>query len=126
MKRTNSSNANKTNIRLLYRGLSPRALWQTLIEEHMSKLQHLAQIASARIILQRNRQSKPAFHVSATLEVPGPDFHAAASDYTLRAALLKVAGNLRRQMQSRKARQVARRKSKSAFGLLHRSIPSMP
>jgi len=125
MKVTNSSNANGTNICLLYRGLNPRALWQNLVEDHVSKLQHLARIACARIILQRSRQSKPAFHVSATLEVPGPDFHATASDYTLRAAILKVASNLRRQMQSRKARQLARRKSKTPFGLLRHSTPSM-
>ena len=125
MKLKNSNNASSTNIRLLYRGLNPRALWQKFIEVQVSKLQHLARIASAQITLQRSGQYKPAFHVSAILEVPGPDFHAAASDYTLRAAILKVVNNLRRQMQSRKARQVARRKSKTPFGLLRRSTPSM-
>jgi len=52
-------------------------------------------------------------------QVPGPDFHAEASDYTLQAALLKVIDNLRRQMQSRKNRQLDRRKNNSKLGLLH-------
>ena len=55
----------------------------------------------------------------ATLEVPGPDYHAEAWDYTLQAALLKVVENLRRQMRSRKNRQLERRKNSSKLGLLH-------
>jgi len=57
--------------------------------------------------------------VFATLEVPGPAYHAEARDYTLQAALLKVIDNLRRQMQSRKNRQLERRKNSSKLGLLH-------
>jgi len=126
MKQTNSNNANRTNICLHYLGLKPGALWHNLVEAQVSKLQHLASIASARILLHRSRQSKPAFSVSATLEVPGPDFHAAASDYTLRAAILKVVDNLQRQMKSRKARQLARRKNNARFNLLNRSTLSTP
>ena len=102
------------NISLQYRGLSPRAVWQRLIESQIRKLQHLASIASARITLERQRQGKRAFRLFAILEVPGPDFHAEASDYTVQAALLKVLNNLRRQIQSRKNRQMNRRKQLSA------------
>jgi len=126
MKQTNSNNGNRTNICLHYLGLKPAALWHNLVEAQVSRLQHLASIASARIHLQRSRQSKPAFSVSATLEVPGPDFHAAASDYTLRAAILKVVDNLQRQMKSRKARQLARRKNNTRFSLLNHSTFSTP
>ena len=113
MKQNNASDRNKTKINLIYRGLSPRMLWQRLVELQILKLQHFASIASAKITLERQSRSNPVFRVLAVLEVPGPDFHAEASDFTVRAALMKVAGNLRRQMQSRKNRQLARRKNKS-------------
>src|ERR1051325_45631 len=107
------------NINLCYRGLNARATWRGLVEAQIRKLQDLASIARARITLERQRQSKPAFRVFATLEVPGPDFHAEARDYTLHAALLKVIDNLRRQMQARKNHQLERRKNHAKLGLLH-------
>jgi ribosome-associated translation inhibitor RaiA len=80
----------------------------------------LASIASAKFTLEREFHGKPLFRVLATLEVPGPDYHAEATDYTLRAAVLKVIENLRRQMQSRKNRQINRRKTKIRGGLVGR------
>ena len=117
----NTIDGNRTSISLVYRGLNSGALWRTLVEGHIRKLQHLASIAAARISLERQHQSKQAFRVLAVLEVPGPDFHAEASDCTLRAALLKVANNLRRQMQSRKDRQLNRRKNKARRALFGHS-----
>jgi len=119
MKLNNVNNGSELKINLAYRGLNPRAFWRRAVEMHVQKLQDLAAILSARITLERQREVKPAFRVFATLEVPGPDFHAEATDYTLQAALLKVIANLRRQMQSRKDRLVARRKHSSKLGLLH-------
>src|SRR5258708_15685684 len=113
MKLNNGNDGNGLKISLSYRGLNPRAFWRGLVEAHIRKLQDLAAIVSARITLERQRGVKPAFRVFAMLEVPGPDFHAEASDYTLQAALLKVIDNLRRQMQSRKNRQLDRRKNSS-------------
>ena len=113
MKTNETMHENGTSISVLYRGLRPRPLWQGLVAAHIRKLQHLASIASARISLERQHESTPAFRVLATLEVPGPDFHAEASDCTLRAALLKATDNLRRQMQSRKERQLNRQKNKT-------------
>jgi ribosome-associated translation inhibitor RaiA len=123
MKLKNTINGNETNISLFYRGLSPRALWHSLVEAEIRKLRHLASIASARITLERQRHGKSAFRVLAILEVPGPDFHAEASDYTLRAALLKVVHNLRRQIQSRKNRQLARLKNKARLAALGSTSP---
>ena len=120
MKSKNTNNGNKTEISLFYRGLRPRALWDSLVTAQINKLQHLAAIASARITLEHQPQSTPSFRVLALLEVPGPDYHAEATDYTLRAALLKVAENLRRQMQSRKERQRDRHKNKTRFGFVGR------
>src|SRR5712664_2063210 len=119
MKLNNVSNENDLKINLSYRGLNPRKIWRRLVEGQMRKLQGLAAILSARITFERQREVQPGFRVFATLEVPGPDFHAEARDYTLQAALLKVIDNLRRQMQSRKNRQLERRKNSSKLGLLH-------
>jgi ribosome-associated translation inhibitor RaiA len=119
MKLNNVNVGNELKINLSYRGLNPRAFWRGLVEAHVRKLQDLAAILSARITLERQREVTPGFRVFATLEVPGPDFHAEARDYTIQAALLKVIENLRRQMQSRKNRLMARRKTSSKVGLLH-------
>ena len=119
MKLNNVSNGNGLKISLAYRGLNPRKIWRRLVEGQITKLQGLAAILSARISLEHQREIQPGFRVFATLEVPGPDYHAEARDYTIQAALLKVIDNLRRQMQSRKNRQLERRKNSSKLGLLH-------
>jgi len=119
MKLNNVSAENELKINLSYRGLNPRKIWRSLVEGQMRKLQGLATILSAKITLEWQREVTPGFRVFATLEVPGLDFHAEARDYTLQAALLKVIDNLRRQMQSRKNRQLVRRKNSSKVGLLH-------
>ena len=106
------------NIILRYHGLNARAFWQGLVEAQLKRLQSLVAIASARVTLQWQHEVKPAFRVLALLEVPGPDFHAEASDYTLQAALLKVVKNLERQMRMRKSRQADKRKTNVRFGLL--------
>ena len=118
MKTQNENNQSARNVSLLYRGLNPRAFWQPFVEAQVGKLRGIASIVAARITLERQRQTKPEFRVLAVVEVPGPDFHAEATGYTLTAALLKVIENLRRQMQARKNRQLARRKNKARFAVL--------
>ena len=120
MKLKKANNENETKISLLYRGLKPRAFWDSLVNAHIARLKHLASIISATITLERLADSKAPFRVLAMLEVPGPDYHAEATDYTLRAALLKVIDNLRRQMESRKNRQINRRKNKTRLGFTGR------
>ena len=106
------------NIILRYRGLNARAFWQGLVEAQLKRLQSLVAIASARVTLEWQHEVKPAFRVLAWLEVPGPDFHAEASDYTLQAALLKVVKDLERQIRARKSRQVEKWKTRVRLGLL--------
>src|SRR5258706_13905329 len=105
MKSNSNHNGNPTKIILQYRGLKPGVVWQTLVEAQLRKLQNLAAIASARITLEWQHQIKPAFRVLASLEVPGPDFHAEANDHTIQAALLKVVKNLEGQIPCRKNRR---------------------
>jgi ribosomal subunit interface protein len=101
-----------------YLGLNARAIWQGLVEAQLNRLQHLAVIASAQVTLKRQHEAKPAFRVSALLEVPGPDYHAEASGYTLQAALFKVVKNLERQIRVRRSRQADKRKTNVQLGLL--------
>ncbi len=119
-----SSSRNPTKILLFYRGLNARAVWHGLVEAQLKRLQKLAAIASARVTLERNREVTPAFKVKALLEVPGPDFHAEASDYTLPAALHKVIRNLERQIQARRSRLARKQKSHGQPGLFAR-LPSV-
>jgi ribosome-associated translation inhibitor RaiA len=88
----------------------------------LRRLQNLAAIASARITFERHRESQPPFKVKALLEVPGPDFHAEASDHTLPAALHKVIRNLERQIQSRRNKLARRRKAHTQPGLFARAL----
>ena len=106
------------NIKLRCHGLKARAFWQGLVAAQLTRLQDLVAIASARVTLEWQHEVKPAFRVLALLEVPGPDFHAEASDYTLQAALLKVVKNLERQIRVRKSRQAGKRKTNLQLGLL--------
>jgi ribosomal subunit interface protein len=97
-------------------GLSARLPWREVIGERLSKLENLASIASAEVRLESERRSNPVFRVYARLEVPGPDFHAEACDRTWQAALLKVVGNLERQIRSRHTRRAERWKTNLQLG----------
>jgi len=110
-------------ILLHYSGLKARTAWQGLVETQLRKLQALAAIASARVTLEWQHGVKPAFRVLALLEVPGPDFHAEASDHTIQAALLKVVKNLEKQIRLRKRRQADKRKTNLQLGLLRGRSP---
>jgi len=116
--------SNNMKIIMRYHGLNAHAVWQGLVETQLRRLQTLAKIASARVTLERQHGVKPVFRVLALLEVPGPDFHAEASDHTLQAALLKVVTNLERQIRSRIRRRMHKRKTNPQLGLLPRRSPS--
>ena len=105
------------NIIVRYCGLTKRTIWKELVETKLRKLQNLAAIASARVTLEGPHGVRPAFRVLTQLEVPGPDFHAQASDYTLAAALVKVVKNLERQIRSRKNRRANKWKTNVRLGL---------
>src|SRR5258706_11800244 len=109
---------------LLYHGLKARPIWEGLVEAQLKRLQNLASVVAAKITLEWQHGIKPAFRVLALLEVPGPDFHAEASDHTLQAALLKVVTNLERQIRSRIRRRMHRRKTNAQLGLLPRGSSS--
>ncbi len=105
------------NIRVHYCGLANRSVLQDLLEAKLKKLQKLAAIASARVTLVRQHGAKPAFRVLTLLEVPGPDYHAEASDYTLAAAIGKVVRSLEKQILGRRNRRAGNWKTKLRLGL---------
>ncbi len=100
-----------------YCGLTKKAVWQQLVETNLKRLQRLASIATARVTLEWQRGVKPAFRVLTWLEVPGPDFHAEASDHTVQAALIKVIRSLEKQIRSRRDRRTDKLKTNLRLGL---------
>jgi len=81
------------------------------LESALQGLNDLIPIANAQISLQRQHEVTPAYQAVAMLAVPGPDIHAAARDHTWPAAWQKVVARLREQIEERRSRQTARKKS---------------
>ena len=120
----------KTTLR--YLSLNARATWHRQVEEQLKHLQGLTAITAAEVVLEHQREARPAFRVQVRLEVPGPGMHpkatrhtrqaallihgpalhAEARDNTLEAALLKATQDLAHQVQARQLRRVERGKSK--------------
>jgi len=121
-----------------YLRLNAQADWHRHVEEQLGHLQTLTPITAADVVLEHQRENKPAFRVQVRLEVPGPGVHPKATrrtrqaglllhgpalhsegrDSTLEAALLKATQDLEHQIQARKLRRLQRGKSQlqlSAF-----------
>ena len=119
----------KTTLR--YLSLKAQATWHRQVEEQLKHLHSLTAITAAEVVLEHQREAKPAFRVQVRLEVPGPGLHAKATrhtrdaallihgpalhaearDNTLEAALLKATQDLQRQIQARQLRRLERGKS---------------
>jgi ribosome-associated translation inhibitor RaiA len=102
------------------------------VDEQLKHLHSLTAITAAEVVLEHQREAKPAFRVQVRLEVPGPGvhpkatrhtregallihgpaLHAEARDNTLEAALLKATQDLEHQVQVRQLRRMERGKSK--------------
>ena len=74
----------KTTFR--YLSLNTRAAWHRHVEAQLKHLHSLTAIISADVVLEHQRQAKPAFRVQVRLEVPGPGMHAKATRHTREAA----------------------------------------
>ena len=108
----------KTIIQCL--GLNAQATWLDLVMEQLHRLKSLTDAESAHVTLEKQRNSAPAYRVSVTLVVPGPDFHAEARDHTLAAALHKTVENLKRQIQARQTKRRIKGKSNLQLGTISR------
>ena len=120
----------KTTLR--YLSLKAQATWHRQVEEQLKHLHSLTAITAAEVVLEHQREAKPAFRVQVRLEVPGPGLHAKATrhkrqaallihgpalhaearDNTLEAALLKATRDLEHQVQAHHLRRLERGKSK--------------
>jgi len=76
----------KTTLR--YLSLNAQATWHRQVEEQLKHLHSLTAITAAEVVLEHQREAKPAFRVQVRLEVPGPGMHAKATRHTRQAALL--------------------------------------
>ena len=90
------------------RGLNVNAQRRDRLRGPLEQLRRLIPISAAAVVLEHRWDSAPAYRAFALLAVPGPDIHAEASDHTLDAAWLKVIAALRKQIEQRKAKQLAR------------------
>ncbi|MBI4664243.1 MAG: hypothetical protein HY735_36065 [Verrucomicrobia bacterium] len=75
----------KTTLR--YLRLNAQASWHRLLEQQLNHLHGLTPITATEVILEHQRETKPAFRVRVRLDVPGPGLHAEATRHTRRAAL---------------------------------------
>jgi ribosomal subunit interface protein len=91
-------------------GLNVNADLRGWLERQLERLHQLIPVSTADVVLERGRDSAPAFRAQVHLAVPGPDIHADACDHTLEAAWLKVAKKLRQQIERRKMQQHFRHK----------------
>ena len=98
-------------IQFRIRGLNANANLRGWLEKQLERLHQLIPVSNAEVVLERERDSAPAFRAHVHLAVPGPDIHAAARDHTLEAAWLKVTKNLRQQIERRKNRPQLRFKT---------------
>jgi hypothetical protein len=74
----------KTTFR--YLSLNAQATWHRQVEEQLEHLHSLTAITSADVVLEHQREAKPAFRVQVRLEVPGPGMHAKATRHARQAA----------------------------------------
>lgn len=83
----------------------------SLVEDRILELSRGIEIEEARVRLEHQRESSPAFRARVHLVTPGPDVHAEARDHTLAAAIEKVMAELERRIHGRSARRMRRVKS---------------
>jgi len=106
----NSSKSMKIQFHI--RGFNVNARMRNYLGEPLKRLQSLIQITNAAVVLEHMWDKAPAFRAFVLLAVPGPDIHAEVREHTLEAAWLKMIAALRKQIERRKAEQLARVKSK--------------
>ncbi len=98
-------------IQFRIRGFNANASLRAWLEQQLERLRSLIPVATAEVVMERQPNSAPPFRAQVHLAVPGPDIHAEARDHTLEAVWLKVARNLRQQMERRKTHQQLRHKN---------------
>jgi len=101
------------DIEFKFRGINmnERQKVRVLFSEQVAELKGRLPITSVKVFLEKEPDMTPAYWLWTNLIVPGPDIYAFARDHTPLAAWLKVSKELQREIQRRKLRPVAKRKS---------------
>ena len=99
------------------RGLNISNRARNNLREPLERWENCIPITNAAVVLEHTWNNAPAFRAFVLLAVPGPDIHAEARGYTLEAVWLKVTASLQKQIEKRKARQLARIKSRGDQGI---------
>jgi ribosome-associated translation inhibitor RaiA len=99
-------------VQFYVRGLNTNAEVRRRFEHALERLQGLAAISVAAVVLEHQGEDALPFRAYVLLAVPGPDIHADARAHTLEAVWLKVTESLRKQLERRQDRRNARAKSK--------------
>ena len=97
----------KTTLQFL--GLNIHSSWYRLLEQHVDYWQRLAAVTATEVVMERQRNGRPAFRVQVRLQVSGGTLHSDTIAGTLKAALIAVTQDLERQIQDRQTRRVERR-----------------
>jgi ribosome-associated translation inhibitor RaiA len=98
-------------IQFQIRGVNITARVRNSVRESLERLRRLIPISAAAVVLEHRWDSAPAFRAFVLLVVPRRNIHAEARDYTLGVAWLRVRAALSKQIEQRKAKQLARSKS---------------
>lgn len=91
---------------LQFQDLKIHNSWHRLLEENLEHWARLTAVTAAEVIMDRQREGRPAFRVQVRLETSGGRLHAEGIAPSLKAALLKVSEDLEAQIRARKARRL--------------------
>lgn len=104
----------KTTIQFL--DLNIHNSWHHMIEQHVDHWQRLTTVTATEVVMERQRNGRPAIRVQVRLEAPGGTLHAEAIARTLSAALNEATHSLERQVQDRQTQRVERRTAGHQLG----------
>jgi ribosome-associated translation inhibitor RaiA len=104
----------KTTLQFL--SLTVHNSWYRLLEQHLDRWQRLTAITATDVVVERQREGGPTFHVQVLLKVAGPDLHTEASGRTLKAALMGATQDLECQIQDRQMQRLQRRARERQLG----------
>ena len=99
----------KTTLRFM--DLNIHNSWHRMLEQHVDHWQRLTAVTATEVVMERQRDGRPAFRVQVRLEVPGGTLRAEAIARTLKAALVEATQGLERQIQDRQTQRMERRAS---------------
>ncbi len=84
------------------RGFKDNSDLHHLVASQLGRLPNIGAVSEARVVLERQRETTPAWTARAHLYVPGPDLLAEGRDHTVEAAWRKVMAALEHEVGRRR------------------------